>query len=231
MTSSSNFLAFLAILLVLQPAMSFDDHDDHWNSTSILDHLCQEVDCGKGTCVVNTSLPLGFMCQCQSGWSRYANYDQDDDDDHHLFLPCVIPNCTLNYGSCQPAPPPVPAKQDPHNDSAFDRNNNNKYLSPDLEYHLQSLNNFLSIFVITACYWMYCGEGKCTNNGTYRHSCTCNPGHFNLLNISYYPCYSECTIGSDCANLGIKVSNQQATPGTSGSSGSGGSGSGRGENA
>ena len=43
-----------------------------------------------------------------------------------------------------------------------------------------------------ACYWMYCGEGTCTNNGTYRYMCSCNPGFSNLLNISYYPCYSQC---------------------------------------
>lgn len=29
---------------------------------------------------------------------------------------------TLNYGQCQPAPPPVPEKVAPYNMSAFDRN-------------------------------------------------------------------------------------------------------------
>lgn len=39
---------------------------------------------------------------------------------------------------------------------------------------------------------MYCGEGTCTKNSTYKHTCQCNPGRNNLLNISAFPCYSEC---------------------------------------
>jgi hypothetical protein len=32
---------------------------------------------------------------------------------------------TLKYGTCQPAPPPVPQKEAPHNSSFFDRNHQN----------------------------------------------------------------------------------------------------------
>lgn len=41
--------------------------------------------------MVNTSLPLSFACECESGWKR----TQDEDDDLHAtsFLPCVIPEC------------------------------------------------------------------------------------------------------------------------------------------
>jgi hypothetical protein len=60
----------------------------------IADKVCEEVECGKGNCVVNTSYPLNFVCECDSGWKR----TQDEDDDIYAtsFLPCVIPQCKFN---------------------------------------------------------------------------------------------------------------------------------------
>ncbi|XP_022143152.1 uncharacterized protein LOC111013088 [Momordica charantia] len=138
--------------------------------------VCEEVNCGKGNCTADAGYPFGFICNCDSGWKRTR-----DNDDDLTFLPCVIPNCSLNYG-CQPAPPPVPDKTVPRNSSFFD-----------------------------PCYWAYCGEGECVKNKTYTHTCSCNPGYYNLLNTSAFPCYSDCTIGSDCAKLGIKVANVNST--------------------
>ncbi|KAF7817844.1 neurogenic locus notch-like protein 1-like [Senna tora] len=85
----------------------------------LLGRICEEVECGKGKCVANSSLALGFMCECDDGWARIR--DDDDNQTHpDNFLPCVIPQCSLNYG-CQPAPPPVSDKAYPYNLSAFDR--------------------------------------------------------------------------------------------------------------
>jgi len=58
--------------------------------------LCKEVDCGKGTCVGDKSYPLSYKCECQAGWKQ-TQYDDDDVDDEHKFLPCVIPNCNLLF--------------------------------------------------------------------------------------------------------------------------------------
>ncbi|KAK7277836.1 hypothetical protein RJT34_22854 [Clitoria ternatea] len=173
--SSSKLLGLMAMfLMLLLPMVAKGDLTD-----DILGKVCEEVECGKGNCVVNTSYPLGFVCECQSGWKR----TQEDNDDTYAtsFLPCVIPQCSLNYG-CQPAPPPVPEKNFPQNFSAFD-----------------------------PCYWAYCGEGTCTKNRTHTYRCECNPNYFNLLNISVFPCYSECTLGSDCSRLGIKVAADSTT--------------------
>ncbi|CAK7340936.1 unnamed protein product [Dovyalis caffra] len=115
--ASSKALPFVAMLLVVLPMVAMADVDGNW--TAFYDRLCKEVDCGKGKCVGNNSYPLSFECQCEPGWKQ-TQYDDDVDDDHR-FLPCVIPNCTLNYGSCQPAPPPVPEKEAPNNSSFFDR--------------------------------------------------------------------------------------------------------------
>ncbi|OIV90809.1 hypothetical protein TanjilG_15542 [Lupinus angustifolius] len=164
------------ILMVMLPFTTKGDLVD-----DILGKVCDEVECGKGSCVVNTSYPLNFLCECESGWKRTRN--EDNDTYATSFLPCVIPNCSLDYG-CQPAPPPVPEKDVPHNLSAFD-----------------------------PCYWAYCGVGECTKNKTYTYGCKCNPSYYNLLNISVFPCYSECTLGSDCSRLGIKVSNSTSSTG------------------
>ncbi|XP_018826299.1 uncharacterized protein LOC108995230 [Juglans regia] len=181
---SSSMVAFVAVLLVLLSMTSLGSSD-----TSPLDdflgRVCEDVECGKGNCSADLSYPLGFKCECNTGWKRTR-----DEDDDLTFLPCVIPNCTLDYG-CQPAPPPVPEKEIPRNLSAFD-----------------------------PCYWAYCGEGTCTKNKTHTHRCECKSGFFNLLNVSAFPCYSECTLGSDCSRLGITVAKTSAD-GSGGSTGQG----------
>ncbi|KAG5549435.1 hypothetical protein RHGRI_014695 [Rhododendron griersonianum] len=53
-----------------------------------------------------------------------------------------------------------------------------------------SLSFVLSISI--ACYWIYCGEGTCTKNSTYSHTCQCDSGSYNLLSIPVFPCYSNC---------------------------------------
>lgn len=53
------------------------------------EQLCQDVECGKGKCVSNSSYPFNFICKCDAGWKR-TRLDNEDD---LKFLPCVIPNC------------------------------------------------------------------------------------------------------------------------------------------
>ncbi|KAK6915430.1 hypothetical protein RJ641_020547 [Dillenia turbinata] len=170
--ASPSTATLLALLMVVLPMTALGTN----SSTPFLDSLCNDVNCGKGTCQVDVGQPFGYTCQCQTGWKR----TRLDSDDGLLFLPCVIPNCTMDY-SCMPAPPPMPPF--PYNYSAFD-----------------------------PCYWIYCGEGTCTKIGPYAHSCQCDSGYYNLLNISIYPCYSNCAIGSDCSKLGIKVESSSSTP-------------------
>ncbi|XP_030466967.1 uncharacterized protein LOC115685947 [Syzygium oleosum] len=74
---------------------------------------CDAVECGKGNCVANSSYPFNYICECEAGWKR-TRLDNEDD---YKFLPCVIPNCSLQY-SCVPAPTPLPPV--PYNLSFFD---------------------------------------------------------------------------------------------------------------
>ncbi|MBA0754174.1 hypothetical protein Gogos_021530 [Gossypium gossypioides] len=69
-----------------------------------------------------------------------------------------------------------------------------------------------SIFDI--CRWTNCGGGACNKTSPFTYDCKCSEGYFNLLNVSVFPCYRECAIGLDCANLGITTSNKStsATP-------------------
>ncbi|KAK1374141.1 hypothetical protein POM88_030334 [Heracleum sosnowskyi] len=157
------FLALLAVSVAanLSPGLS-----------PTLDEICNEVNCGKGTCETARGSLFGFKCKCENGWSRTGSNQEDDLD----FLPCIIPNCSLDY-SCLPAAPPTPTPSIPTNISVFD-----------------------------PCYWTYCGEGTCKQNLTYGQTCQCKPGYSNLLNITSFPCFSECALGSDCERLGINVS-------------------------
>ncbi|XP_030534733.1 uncharacterized protein LOC115743885 [Rhodamnia argentea] len=177
MASSKLTASFGVLVLLPIAALGYP-----WNPFNV--KMCDVVNCGKGTCVENSNSPFDFVCECDAGWkrTRLAN------EDNLKFLPCVIPNCSLDY-SCMPAPPPLPPV--PYNVSFFD-----------------------------PCYWTYCGGGTCTNSTSYDHICQCSPGYSNLMNISVYPCFSDCAIGADCAKLGVKVSSLTSTQGSSSDGGS-----------
>ncbi|KAK8934057.1 hypothetical protein KSP39_PZI015407 [Platanthera zijinensis] len=100
-------------------------------------------------------------------------------DGHFSFLPCVVPNCSIS-SSCSKysaALAPSPFPAPPDNFSLFD-----------------------------ACTWSFCGGGDCFRTSTFEHRCGCKQGYTNLLNISNFPCYKDCSIGADCVSLGISIS-------------------------
>ncbi|KAH0467130.1 hypothetical protein IEQ34_004368 [Dendrobium chrysotoxum] len=139
----------------------------------VLNGLCKAVYCGKGICKVSENSTFGFSCQCNPGWTQLHI------EDHFRFLPCLIPNCSIN-NSCTKisgplALPPFPAP--PNNFSLFD-----------------------------PCTWSFCGGGECVRSSTFEHRCECKKGYDNLLNVSSLPCYKDCSIGADCSNLGISMS-------------------------
>uniref|UniRef100_A0A0E0FMF0 EGF-like domain-containing protein n=1 Tax=Oryza nivara TaxID=4536 RepID=A0A0E0FMF0_ORYNI len=153
---------------------------------------CSKVRCGMGSCSESSDYVFGFACRCNPGWSRY-----------HLgnlqfpFLPCVIPNCTINYscqnGSSSPLPSPSPPPPPPPPPA------------------MPSLTN-LSIY--DPCLLQYCGDGgSCERSSEFGHRCACHDGFQNLLNDTSYPCYRQCSLGSDCSGLGISMFNG-SQPGT-----------------
>ncbi|KAJ6694170.1 hypothetical protein OIU85_004911 [Salix viminalis] len=173
----SKALPFVAVLLVVLPMVAMADLDSN-HTASFYEKLCEEVDCGKGKCVVDKSYPWNYKCECQSGWKQ-ALYDNDEDETE--FLPCVFPNCTLNYGAGQPAPPPVPQRKFPGT-------------SPP------------SILAI-GCTVEKVNAQKMEHTDTRVHAILV---YSNLLNISYYPCYGPATLGSDCNDI-IKVANSTSS--------------------
>ncbi|CAL5379688.1 unnamed protein product [Camellia sinensis] len=177
MAASHSFMAFVAFILaaVVLPMSARASDGIAPALAPYVDNICNDVECGKGNCTVALNSTFNFKCECENGWKR-TRFDSEQD---LQFLPCVIPNCTLDY-SCMPAAPPSPSV--PLNSSVFD-----------------------------PCYFVYCGEGTCTKNKTMTHTCQCNPGYSNLLNITAFPCYSDCALGSDCEKLGIKVSNSTSS--------------------
>ncbi|KAJ1275967.1 hypothetical protein BS78_05G177500 [Paspalum vaginatum] len=153
---------------------------------------CEEVQCGMGTCAESGDYLFGFACECSAGWSRYHVGAMQ-----FPFLPCVIPNCTINNscnddGSSSPTPAPSPPAPPPEG--------------------LPPLTN-LSIF--DPCLMQYCGAGgACEKASDFTHRCACRDGYANLLNDTSYPCYQQCSLGSDCKGLGIGVING-STPSSS----------------
>ncbi|XP_006663553.2 uncharacterized protein LOC102704754 [Oryza brachyantha] len=175
-SKSSSRVALLLVLLLQSTAamllllLLLPDGAAAQNGTT----RCSEVSCGMGRCSESSDDVLGFACSCNPGWSRYSLADME-----FPFLPCVIPNCTINYSCQDGSPPPPPAMPSPTNVSIFD-----------------------------PCLLQYCGDGgSCERSSEFGHRCACRDGFENLLNDTSYPCYQQCSLGLDCSGLGINVFN------------------------
>lgn len=169
-------MAVLALLLVFQSAKANDFNDLLSPLLSpIFESVCKQVNCGKGTCKASGNGSYSFECDCDSGWRQTLSDDDDDDDGHFKFLPCIIPKCNLTH-SCSSAPPPGVQTKPRTNETILD-----------------------------PCSWVDCGGGSCNKTSPLTYKCDCLDGYYNLLNITAFPCYKDCSIGMDCKELGIPV--------------------------
>ncbi|KAG6757429.1 hypothetical protein POTOM_037741 [Populus tomentosa] len=176
MVYASTCVTWVAILFLLQPLIARSGFLSPLLSP-VFDDVCKKVECGKGTCKPSDNSTWFFECECDPGWKQTSS----DHHDHLKFLPCIVPDCTLNF-SCMAAPSPVQGKANKDNESIFE-----------------------------PCFWTDCGGGSCNKTSTFTYSCACAEGYNNLLNVSAFPCYRDCAIGMDCRNLGISVSNKSAS--------------------
>ncbi|KAF8016740.1 hypothetical protein BT93_H2076 [Corymbia citriodora subsp. variegata] len=148
------------------------------------DDRCREVACGRGKCkpLLNNSAIFLYECECDPGWSKSPLRGTDPVD----FLPCTLPNCTID-SSCQRPSSPSQAKA-----------------SGDKGKHPSILPN--------PCVWVDCGGGSCNQTSPYSYACVCEEGYSNLLKLSSLPCYKECSFGMDCLSLGIPFPNASSPP-------------------
>ncbi|KAK1297143.1 hypothetical protein QJS10_CPB15g01853 [Acorus calamus] len=167
-------LALQLFSLSLHTTSAFGDDFLAPGFSPALDEMCKHVECGQGTCKSSINETFGYICECDQGWSRYAG--------NLSYMPCVVPNCTLNYSCSNTAEPPSSVPEPHYNHSIFD-----------------------------PCSWSYCGHGTCVKNSTFDYMCDCKPGYANLVNISYFPCFEECSVEGDCASHGIGLSNSKAS--------------------
>ncbi|KAG6393098.1 hypothetical protein SASPL_147328 [Salvia splendens] len=173
------FVAVIVILLYCQFATA--DTPPYNNINPIFDP-CERVGvCGRGNCVHVTNNTLGFVCECESGW-RQARLQEDA---FFAFLPCVFPNCTLNY-TCT---------------------DNNPPRSDDYDYQGRT-----NISYTDPCYTANCGGGRCNITSPFTRSCLCEDGFQNLLNSTTFPCYRQCAIGNECAGLGFSANTTVIDP-------------------
>uniref|UniRef100_A0A0E0K929 EGF-like domain-containing protein n=1 Tax=Oryza punctata TaxID=4537 RepID=A0A0E0K929_ORYPU len=152
----------------------------------VIGSICKTVACGKGNCTAASGFP-GYRCECEPGWKQMHVGDQSS------FLPCVIPNCSIDRAcsnTIAPAPAPLPSPK-------------NFSLTTD------------------PCQLAYCGSGGTCKNGTgLSYHCECSEGFSNLLNITTMPCFQNCSIGADCASIGLSPSsNSSSSPAPPGSAG------------
>ncbi|KAJ4827525.1 hypothetical protein Tsubulata_028041 [Turnera subulata] len=168
----------LGLLLVLQPMIASSDFLSPLLSP-VLDDVCKHVECGKGTCKPSQNSSFFYECECDQGWKQ----TRADDDEFLQFLPCIVPNCSMDYSCMAAAPPSAKDKTSKANESIFD-----------------------------PCFWTDCGGGSCNKTSKFTYNCACEEGYYNLLNVSSFPCFRECAIGMDCSRLGIPMSNKSASP-------------------
>ncbi|WVY96749.1 hypothetical protein V8G54_028900 [Vigna mungo] len=165
------------LLLLLQSLSATSDFLSPLISP-LSEDLCREVECGKGTCKPSKNDTILFECDCDPGWRQTLS----SPDQGLKFLPCIVPNCTLDY-SCSNAPAPDPQKESKANTSIFN-----------------------------ACHWVDCGGGSCNRTSFFSYSCICDAGYYNILNATALPCFKECAFGLSCSNLGITLMNSSRAP-------------------
>lgn len=175
---SKTLVVLVSLFLILQPCTITADFLAPLLAP-IFEDGCKDVACGQGICKPSNNSTIPYECECSPGWKQVANFD--DDNGFLKTLPCVIPNCTLNY-SCSEAPTPVQEKQNRGNESIFD-----------------------------VCSWTDCGGGKCQSTSFFTHKCECNEGYRNLLNLTFSPCFKDCSLGMDCKNLGFGMTNRSSS--------------------
>ncbi|XP_062209961.1 uncharacterized protein LOC133911645 isoform X1 [Phragmites australis] len=177
-----------ALVVLLAAAAGVAVADDFFSPLApifspVINSICSTVACGKGNCTVVPGA-FGYRCDCDTGWTQLHVGDD------LRFLPCVIPNCSIDRacsnGSSPPAPTPV---------------------SPPKNFSLDP------------CELAYCGTGgTCRNGSGMSYHCECKEGFSNLLNITTMPCFQNCSIGADCASIGIlPFSNSSKPPAPPGS--------------
>ncbi|PAN51463.1 hypothetical protein PAHAL_9G596200 [Panicum hallii] len=165
--------ALVALLFAVAATAGASGADDFFSPLApifapVINSICSTVTCGKGNCTVAPGT-LGYRCECDPGWTQLHV------GDHLRFLPCVIPNCSIDSscsnGSPAPAPTPLPPPKN---------------------------------FSLDPCELAYCGTGgTCRNGSGLSYHCECKEGYSNLLNMTTMPCFHNCSIGADCSRIGI----------------------------
>ncbi|KMS98658.1 hypothetical protein BVRB_3g070130 [Beta vulgaris subsp. vulgaris] len=172
------FIVF--IITVLQPPLATTEPDFLSPLLApVIGNFCHRVGCGKGKCKMSEDNDFQYECECDPGWRQTLSSNSSD----FKFLPCVIPNCTLNSSCSEDAPSPQSPETMPSNTSIFE-----------------------------PCRWANCGGGLCNKTTEFTYKCQCKDGYNNLFNNTDFPCFKECSIGGDCPNLGLSVANRSTTP-------------------
>lgn len=159
---------------------------------------CDQLNCAKGTCKMNSS-------SSRSGNSYNYSYSYSCQCENGWALPPLgvfLPFAPCALPNCTAA-----------------TNCSDSVRPPPPTFTMPS--NFSD-----PCSWAFCGGGDCVATSTYSYTCNCKAGFQNLFNSSVFPCYDDCSIGTECKKQGVGFLN--ATAGTPAVGGQGSSGGGSG---
>ncbi|KAM7258028.1 hypothetical protein ACFE04_013769 [Oxalis oulophora] len=141
-------LAFVTILVLIHPLTCSCDLLSSLTPllAPVFDDVCKEVNCGKGKCEPNKNSSFLFECQCEEGWKQFYS--------DFKFLPCIVPNCSVNDSCTKTGPGSGSAPPVPHKGSTKD-------------------DNFFS----DPCHWSKCGgNGSCNKTSAFTYDCLCEDG-------------------------------------------------------
>ncbi|CAI0465790.1 unnamed protein product [Linum tenue] len=177
----------------------------------IVGNVCENVECGKGKCkpLTNATIPP-YECDCDDGWKQ-TRPDPMDGVTFLNFLPCIVPNCSMDLSCNKPAEAPAQDKIGRSNTTLFDRKNLlQTYFCETTKLFTWLACKDFCVWFVAACNWADCGGGSCNKTSLFTYTCLCSEGYNNLLNTSLFPCYQECAVGTDCKDLGITMQSPPA---------------------
>ncbi|XP_019180813.1 PREDICTED: adhesive plaque matrix protein 2-like isoform X1 [Ipomoea nil] len=101
--ASLHTIVVITVVLAMLPWPSTSDNFLGPVLSPIFDTVCKADVCGKGTCKASNG-SFGYECECDAGWKQ----TRSQNDTLFKFLPCIIPNCSLDFNCGEEAPAPAP---------------------------------------------------------------------------------------------------------------------------
>ncbi|CAN0857150.1 hypothetical protein LINGRAHAP2_LOCUS6667 [Linum grandiflorum] len=110
MASPTAFLLLATLLVLVQTPLPSSGDFLSPLLAPVMGNVCEKIECGRGKCKPSTNLSIiPFECDCDNGWKQSLP-NLSDGLPVLNFLPCIIPNCSMNLDCDKPAEAPATGK-------------------------------------------------------------------------------------------------------------------------